>query len=71
MAIAGAEYVLRWLPVGTHDWRKFVQPSEFARGLRAAGLRVGAISGFSYGLTDRRWHLSDDLSVNYLIAARA
>ena len=71
MAIAGAEYVLRWLPVGTHDWRRFVQPSEFARGLRAAGLQVGAIRGFSYGLTDRRWHLSDDLSVNYLVSAHA
>jgi 2-polyprenyl-6-hydroxyphenyl methylase/3-demethylubiquinone-9 3-methyltransferase len=65
-AIIGAEYVLRWLPRGTHDWRKFLKPSELARHLRSAGLGAREFRGMSYRPFADRWSLSDDLSVNYL-----
>ena len=65
-AIVGAEYILRWLPRGTHDWRKFLKPSELARHLRTAGLETRAFKGMSYSPFGDRWSLSDDLSVNYL-----
>jgi 2-polyprenyl-6-hydroxyphenyl methylase/3-demethylubiquinone-9 3-methyltransferase len=66
----GAEYVLRWLPRGTHDWRKFVTPAELARATRAAGLRLADLSGlvpdFSGG-----WRAGGALSVNYIACAVA
>lgn len=65
----GAEYVLRWLPRGTHDWKKFVRPDEFAAPLRAQGLTVEELTGMSYRPFSDDWALSDDLSVNYLIRA--
>jgi 2-polyprenyl-6-hydroxyphenyl methylase/3-demethylubiquinone-9 3-methyltransferase len=68
-AIVGAEYILRWLPRGTHDWRQFVRPSEFALGLRRHGLRPRRLTGLSYDPLRVAWSLSQDLSVNYLIAA--
>lgn len=69
-AIVAGEYVLRWLPRGTHDWRKFVRPSELAAGLRAAGLTVDDLSGMIYNPVAGRWALSRrDLSVNYIAAA--
>ncbi len=61
----GAEYVLRWVPAGTHDWRKFVRPSEMVRALRANGLQVGKLSGISYNVFLDRWEVTDDLAVNY------
>jgi 2-polyprenyl-6-hydroxyphenyl methylase / 3-demethylubiquinone-9 3-methyltransferase len=67
----GAEYVLRWLPVGTHDWRKFVTPAEMGQGLRAAGLRVGDITGMVLDPCTGRWRASRDLRVNYLLMAQA
>lgn len=69
LAKVGAEYVLRWLPRGTHDWRKFLKPSEFANGLRAGGLTVSDLKGMSYNPLTDSWCLSDDLSVNYLLKA--
>lgn len=69
LAKIGAEYVLRWLPPGTHDWRKFVKPSAFAEALRAGGLRIEELKGMSYDPIMDEWRLSDDLSVNYLIRA--
>lgn len=69
LAKVGAEYVLRWLPPGTHDWRKFVKPSEFADGLRAGGLVIDALKGMSYDPIMDEWRLTDDLSVNYMIRA--
>ncbi|HEY3919362.1 MAG TPA: bifunctional 2-polyprenyl-6-hydroxyphenol methylase/3-demethylubiquinol 3-O-methyltransferase UbiG [Stellaceae bacterium] len=68
-AIIGAEYLLRWLPRGTHDYRKFRRPSELARDIRAAGLAVGDISGLAYDPWHDRWRLSKDLGVNYLLFA--
>jgi len=65
----GAEYVLRWLPVGTHRFSRFVRPSELVRAARAAGLRPSALSGMSYRPFSGGWSLSRDLSVNYTMAA--
>ena len=69
LAVLGAEYALRWLPRGTHDWRKFVRPSELASGLRRNGLTVEALTGVSYDPVSGAWRLSRDLDVNYMIAA--
>ncbi len=65
-AIVGAEYVLGWLPRGTHDWRKFLKPSELARHLRTAGFELRDLKGMSYNPFAQHWSLSNDLSVNYL-----
>ena len=67
----GAEYLLRWLPAGTHSFRRFVKPSELARAVRNAGLRPAAVSGMSYAPLSGAWSLTRDLSVNYLMAATA
>jgi len=64
-----AEYVLRWVPAGTHDWRKFVRPSELVRALRHNGLQVGGLAGVSYNLFLDRWEVTDDLGVNYMAFA--
>ncbi len=67
--IVGAEYVLGWLPRGTHRWDRFLRPSEFAAGLRHQGLQVREIRGLVYDLLAREWRLGRDLDVNYLIYA--
>ena len=70
LAIVGAEYLLRWLPRGTHDWQRFVKPSEMTRPLRRNGLKVQAISGLVYNPLADRWHLDErDLDVNYILFA--
>jgi 2-polyprenyl-6-hydroxyphenyl methylase/3-demethylubiquinone-9 3-methyltransferase len=70
LAVLGAEFVLGWIPPGTHQWQKFLRPSELALGLRRNGLRPTEIVGFSYALLTDEWVLSRDLSVNYLVVAR-
>ena len=70
LAIVGAEYVLRWLPRGTHDWNKFVTPAEFNRYLAAAGLTPLAESGVVYNPFGDRWHLSPDMGCNYMVVAQ-
>ncbi|MFV0243997.1 MAG: bifunctional 2-polyprenyl-6-hydroxyphenol methylase/3-demethylubiquinol 3-O-methyltransferase UbiG [Qingshengfaniella sp.] len=66
MAILGAEYVMRWLPPGTHDWRKFITPDELTRLLTAAGLRVVDRKGFAFNPLSWDWSISArNLSVNY------
>ena len=67
VAKLGAEYVLRLLPIGTHDWRQFITPPELAGLLRDAGARVIDTAGLSPGLNG--WHATRDLAVNYLLAA--
>ena len=68
LAIAGAEYVLRWLPRGTHDWKKFLKPSEVARGLRAGGIETEEIVGVVYSPLSRAWSINaSDLDVNYIL----
>lgn len=68
-AIVGAEYVLRWLPRGTHDWRKFVRPAEFARALREHGLRVVDLTGVEFEAATATFALTRDVDVNYLLSA--
>ena len=70
LAIVGAEYVLRWLEPGTHRWEQFVRPEEFSLAARGAGLKVMERRGLAYDPLRRILRLSDDLSVNYLIAAK-
>ena len=69
LAKVGAEYVLRWVPAGTHRWSKFVKPSELARGLRIGGVHVTDLRGMTYGPLTDEWALSRDLAVNYLAFA--
>jgi 2-polyprenyl-6-hydroxyphenyl methylase/3-demethylubiquinone-9 3-methyltransferase len=69
-AIVGAEYVLNLLPRGTHEYMKFIRPSELASHCRAAGLEVLGSRGMEYNPITRRYWLSADTSVNYLIATR-
>lgn len=70
LAIVGAEYVMRWLPRGTHDWRKFLRPSELARPIRHAGLTIDRMTGVTYNPFADTWSLSRDLDVNYMLAAK-
>jgi 2-polyprenyl-6-hydroxyphenyl methylase/3-demethylubiquinone-9 3-methyltransferase len=68
LAIAGAEYVLGWLPRGTHDWKKFLKPSEVVRGLDAGGISTKEIVGVVYSPLSRAWSLNKtDLDVNYML----
>ncbi len=69
-AIIGAEYVLRMLPRGTHEYARFIRPSELARWCRDAGLMLQDSRGLSYNPLTRRYGLSADTSVNYLVACR-
>ncbi|MBR0680336.1 bifunctional 2-polyprenyl-6-hydroxyphenol methylase/3-demethylubiquinol 3-O-methyltransferase UbiG [Roseomonas eburnea] len=69
MAKLGAEYLLRLLPVGTHDWRMFVTPGELGAGLRTVGLRVADIAGMTMDTLSGQWRASRDVGVNYLVMA--
>jgi 2-polyprenyl-6-hydroxyphenyl methylase/3-demethylubiquinone-9 3-methyltransferase len=71
MAVVGAEYVLGWLPRGTHDWRRFLRPSELVRRLEANALTVTEteMCGVGYNPLDDRWRRSRDLDVNYMLFA--
>jgi 2-polyprenyl-6-hydroxyphenyl methylase / 3-demethylubiquinone-9 3-methyltransferase len=69
-AIVGAEYVLRLLPRGTHEYARFIRPSELARWARDAGLTLQGSRGLQYNPITRRYWLSDDTSVNYMVACR-
>jgi len=69
LAIVGAEYVLRWLPRGTHQWDKFVTPRELESAIEKTGLRVTGERGVVYNLFADRWQLSSDMDVNYMLVA--
>jgi 2-polyprenyl-6-hydroxyphenyl methylase / 3-demethylubiquinone-9 3-methyltransferase len=69
LAIIGAEYVLRWLPVGTHQWERFVTPDELGRYLQAAGFSSAEFRGLVYRPLDDTWSLSVDTDVNYFATA--
>ena len=66
VAKLGAEYVLRLLPVGTHDWRRFVTPTELGAYGKAAGLPLADISGMLFDVRSRQWRAGADLAVNYI-----
>lgn len=69
-AIAGAEYLLGLLPRGTHQYARFLKPAELSQQVRNAGMEVSAITGISSNLTASRFHLSRDVSINYMMACR-
>ncbi len=68
-AVIGAEYVLNMLPKGTHDYAKFIKPSELAQMMRSAGLDLGTSTGMSYHPITRNYTLGEDVSVNYIMQA--
>jgi 2-polyprenyl-6-hydroxyphenyl methylase/3-demethylubiquinone-9 3-methyltransferase len=70
LAIVGAEYILRWLPAGTHDWKKFLKPEEIAGFLADTPLRPEPPVGVSYNPLTDQWSLSGDNAVNYMVVAR-
>ncbi len=69
LAIVAAEYVLRWVPAGTHQWDRFVTPDELNLALRRAGLKPDDVSGMTYNPLTDEWRLSRDSDVNYFVAA--
>ena len=69
-AIVGAEYILRWLPIGTHDWNKFLKPIEIEEQLKKIGLKKLYLDGFKFNLLTQEWKKSPDCSVNYMIVAK-
>tara|TARA_B100000941_G_scaffold286465_1_gene260071 strand:+ start:1163 stop:1915 length:753 start_codon:yes stop_codon:yes gene_type:complete len=68
-AIIGAEYILRWLPIGTHDWNKFIKPEELEKQLIDLNFRTIDISGLSFNPIISKWKRSNNLSVNYIICS--
>jgi 2-polyprenyl-6-hydroxyphenyl methylase/3-demethylubiquinone-9 3-methyltransferase len=69
LAKVAAEYILRWIPAGAHDWRKFLKPEELIALLTGAGLEPGAVRGLTLDPLSGRWRASHDTAVNYMIAA--
>jgi 2-polyprenyl-6-hydroxyphenyl methylase/3-demethylubiquinone-9 3-methyltransferase len=69
LAIVGAEYVLRWLPRGTHQYEKLVRPEEIERPLNSAGMRVTERTGVFFSPLSNQWNLSKDMDVNYMLVA--
>lgn len=69
LAVFLAERVLRWLPPGTHDWRKFLKPHELARAMRHAGLIPRALVGVTYNPLGNSWRVSRDTDINYMMMA--
>ena len=65
-AIVGAEYVLRWLPIGTHEWAKFVKPEDLKNILRENNLIIKRLDGMEFNMLKDEWNISNDLSVNYI-----
>ncbi|MBL1321648.1 MAG: bifunctional 2-polyprenyl-6-hydroxyphenol methylase/3-demethylubiquinol 3-O-methyltransferase UbiG [Methylophaga sp.] len=70
LAVLGAEYIMKMLPKGTHDYKRFIRPSEMAAWCRQAGLEVRDITGMSYNPINKTFKLSDDVKVNYLMHCR-
>ena len=68
-AIIGAEYILRWLPIGTHDWNKFIKPEELEKKLSQEKFNTIDIKGFKFYPFVNKWKISKDLSVNYIICS--
>ena len=68
-AIVGAEYILRWLPIGTHDWNKFIRPEELEKKLSIASFKTIEVKGLEFNPLNKKWKKSDNLSVNYIICS--
>ena len=69
-AIIGAEYILRWLPIGTHDWNKFIKPEELEKLLSEEKFKTIDVKGLKFNPITSKWKRSDDLSVNYIISSK-
>ncbi len=65
-AIIGAEYILRWLPIGTHDWEKFVKPKDLIEISKKNNLKIEELDGLKFDLLKNKWNISKDKSVNYI-----
>jgi 2-polyprenyl-6-hydroxyphenyl methylase / 3-demethylubiquinone-9 3-methyltransferase len=65
-AIVGAEYILRWLPIGTHDWDKFLNPIELISILKKNNLNIDRLDGLKFNILTDKWNVSDDKSINYI-----
>ena len=65
-AIIGAEYVLRWLPIGTHEWEKFVNPDDLKNILKKNNLTLSRLDGMNFNIIKDEWKISKDLSINYI-----
>lgn len=70
LAIIGAEYILRWLPRGTHQWQKFIKPSELAHHCRQSSLAIQDIKGLEFNPLHRQWLLTPNIDVNYFMVAK-
>jgi len=68
-AIIGAEYVLRWLPIGTHDWEKFIKPEDLKKILVKNNLKVEKLDGMNFNIIKDEWNVSKDTSINYIAKA--
>jgi len=66
-AIIGAEYVLRWLPIGTHDWEKFVRPEDLKKILKKNNLKLEKLDGMNFNIIKDEWTVSSDASINYIV----
>jgi len=66
-AIIGAEYVLRWLPIGTHDWEKFVKPEDLKKILSKNNLKLEKLDGMNFNIIKDEWNVSSDTSINYIV----
>ena len=66
-AIIGAEYVLRWLPIGTHDWEKFVRPEDLKKILSKNNLKLEKLDGMNFNIIKDEWSMSSDASINYIV----
>ena len=69
-AIVGAEYILKWLPIGTHDWNKFVKPEELEKKLSLSNFSTIDVKGLEFNPFFNKWKKSDNLSVNYIICSK-
>jgi len=69
-AIVGAEYILRWLPIGTHDWNKFIKPEELEKKLTDLNFSITNLTGLDYNPIFQQWKKSNNVSVNYIISAK-
>ena len=68
-AIIGAEYVLRWLPIGTHDWNKFLKPGEVEKQIQDLNCSIKEVKGLQFNILTQKWKQSDNLSVNYIVTS--
>ena len=66
-AIVGAEYVLRWLPIGTHDWEKFVSPEDLKKILNKNNFKLEKLDGMNFNIIRDEWTVSSDTSINYIV----